>query len=177
MLNQHFVTGLFQSHAKRLPDSLWGDVQDSVVIVTSDTIVLCEGNILLGKRKIEPAKGLWWIFGGKILPGESIEESAARNLQRELGLAIDDSRFIPLGTWCSVVWSRREQPPQDHGVHNVILPTFLALAPAEKDSIRLDKDHSELQWIKPQDLLKRTLEFHEALLAIVKEFSRSSPLS
>jgi len=47
-----------------------------------------EGRILLGMKKVRLGAGLWNGFGGKVQPGESIEEAAIREMKEECGLAV-----------------------------------------------------------------------------------------
>lgn len=57
-------------------------------------LTLClwqQGNqLLLGKKKRGFGAGNWNGFGGKLAPGESIEEAAKREMQEECGVIIQD---------------------------------------------------------------------------------------
>jgi len=50
--------------------------------------IVAEGKVLLIKRAFEPLMGLWTFPGGRREPGESIEETAIRELREELGLGV-----------------------------------------------------------------------------------------
>ena len=69
--------------------------------------------ILLGKRKVEPQPD-WWFVGGRTRPGDSPAEGAARNVKRELGLALPPERFVAVNTY-SFVWRYRVQAPATNG--------------------------------------------------------------
>ena len=47
------------------------------------------GEFLFIKRKTEPAKDYWWVPGGRILNGETIEQAAHLILRQETGLEGD----------------------------------------------------------------------------------------
>ena len=51
-------------------------------------VVFKDDRILLVKRKNPPAKNLWAIPGGKIKPGERMQEAAEREIFEETGLSI-----------------------------------------------------------------------------------------
>lgn len=47
-----------------------------------------EGQILVGKRNVEPAKGLWSFPGGYVNRGEEVEEAARREVKEETNLDV-----------------------------------------------------------------------------------------
>lgn len=49
---------------------------------------------LLIKRANEPLKDQWWVIGGRVLKGESLEQAAKRKVHEEVGLEIDDVKSI-----------------------------------------------------------------------------------
>lgn len=55
------------------------------------TICYCvrDGRVLLGMKKVRFGKGKWNGYGGKVDPGETNEEAAARELFEESGIATD----------------------------------------------------------------------------------------
>ena len=50
--------------------------------------------VLLIKRAYAPYQHLWTLPGGRIEPGETIEQCAAREIKEELGLSIGDIRPV-----------------------------------------------------------------------------------
>ncbi|HVW93411.1 MAG TPA: NUDIX domain-containing protein [Devosia sp.] len=52
--------------------------------------MLQDGRVLLIRRALEPLRGLWTLPGGRREPGESIEETAIREVREELGLDVAD---------------------------------------------------------------------------------------
>ena len=45
-----------------------------------------KGDVLLGLRRHEPAKGTWWYVGGRMRCGERVEETARRHAARGVGV-------------------------------------------------------------------------------------------
>jgi ADP-ribose pyrophosphatase YjhB (NUDIX family) len=52
------------------------------------------GRVLLGRRAIEPHRGLWDTPGGFTRPGESLEECVRRELREEAGVEIEVGRLV-----------------------------------------------------------------------------------
>jgi 8-oxo-dGTP diphosphatase len=52
------------------------------------------GQLLLGKRAVEPARGQWCLPGGFVELGESMEQAALRELQEETGLVAGSGAFV-----------------------------------------------------------------------------------
>ncbi len=50
--------------------------------------------VLLGRRKAEPAKGLWHVPGGFVDPGETPEEALVRECQEELACQVEPVEFL-----------------------------------------------------------------------------------
>ncbi len=51
-------------------------------------VVEYEGKILLGKRNMNPARGMWSFFGGYVDRGEKLEEAAIREVKEETNLDV-----------------------------------------------------------------------------------------
>jgi colanic acid biosynthesis protein WcaH len=64
---------------KKLNKEEFIEVLDRTPLIAIDLIIKDEKNrILLGKRTNEPAKGMWFVPGGRIFKNESIEEAFKR---------------------------------------------------------------------------------------------------
>lgn len=64
-------------------------------ILCVDVIIKnAKGECLLIKRANEPLKDQWWVIGGRVLMGESLEQAARRKVKEEVGLEIDDVKSI-----------------------------------------------------------------------------------
>lgn len=72
-----------------IPDEEWTTIVEHVPIVSVDLVVECPDGIVLGKRSNEPAKGEWFVPGGRVQKGESLEESVHRVAEEELGVNIE----------------------------------------------------------------------------------------
>ncbi|TKS58499.1 MAG: NUDIX domain-containing protein [Nitrospira sp.] len=59
------------------------------VIITNS-----RGEYLLVKRKGEPLKGQWWVIGGRVLKGETLEQAVVRKVKTEVGLTLRNLRTV-----------------------------------------------------------------------------------
>jgi len=106
-------------------------------------IVIHEGKILLVKRGIAPAKGLWAIPGGTLRLGESLRECAARELLEETGItaAVGD---------CIYVFDLIERDDAGKIRFHFIVVDFAALYVAGE--ARGADDADEAGWFAPEEL-------------------------
>jgi 8-oxo-dGTP diphosphatase len=51
-------------------------------------VVQHEGKVLLGRRNMEPARGLWTFIGGFVERGEKVEDAAIREVKEETNLDV-----------------------------------------------------------------------------------------
>lgn len=56
----------------------------SVPLVSVDLLLVHNGNLLLGRRRDEPARDTWFVPGGRIRRGEAIAEALRRVWQAEI---------------------------------------------------------------------------------------------
>jgi len=72
----------------------WGTIVQSMPIPSVDLVVKCPEGILLGKRANEPAKGEWFVPGGRIQKGEPLQEAVHRIAEEELGIEVTIERSL-----------------------------------------------------------------------------------
>lgn len=165
---KHFATGDFQSHASQLPDEAYGAVIDNVVIATVDCIVVNpNGRMLLGKRQQEPWPD-WFVIGGRMRPGETVEQAAQRTVEREIGLVgIDPARFVLLEV-ASHVWAKRQQLPQENGLHCISIAMVLILTAEEAAAVKQNEEYSELKWEQVEKVVVG--KYHPIVRTYAKDF-------
>lgn len=127
------------------------DVVKKTPLVSIDLIVKNnQQEILLGLRNNEPAKGFWFVPGGRILVNERITDAFQRIAHAELGmkLSIQDAKF--LGVFEHFYNENAEQKP-GFGTHYVSLAYEVNIS----DSIaQLPNDqHHQYKWMSIQNLL------------------------
>src|SRR5438876_8765909 len=61
-------------------------------------VVQHEGRFLLGRRNIDPGKGLWSFIGGYVDRGEKVEEAAIREVKEETNLDVGLDNLLGIYT-------------------------------------------------------------------------------
>ncbi len=130
--------------------------------LTADIALLStDQRVLLIKRRKWPFADMWALPGGKLNPGESLEETALRELREETGvqgLALTQFR----------VYSNPERDPRGHFISTV----YVALLDADTINIQAGDDAKEAQWFPLTEL--PALAFDHA--TILGDILREQPL-
>jgi colanic acid biosynthesis protein WcaH len=127
-------------------------VVEHAPLVSIDLIVRREdGRVLLGKRRNEPAKGCWFVPGGRIHKNERLEAAFRRISLAELGTpcAAGDGRF--LGVFEHFYAANFAEKPGT-GTHYVVLA--YELTPPELPEKLPADQHGEFKWFDIETLLK-----------------------
>jgi len=98
-------------------------VVENTPLVSIDLCLVCDGQVLLGKRTNEPLKGEWFTPGGRILKNETWQDALLRIVEMELGLsgiAVED--FSLMGMWDH--FYNNSAVDQDISTHYVNLPHY-----------------------------------------------------
>lgn len=70
-----------------LPDEAFKSVIQNTPLISIDLIVQNEqGEVLLGKRVNAPAKGYWFVPGGRVRKNETLDDAFFRLVKEELGI-------------------------------------------------------------------------------------------
>ena len=72
-----------------LSDDEWATIVRNVPIVSVDLVVLTDDGVVLAKRTNEPAKGEWFVPGGRVRKGERLEDAVHRVAKEELGIEVE----------------------------------------------------------------------------------------
>lgn len=107
-------------------------------VVGVGAVIICNGKILLEKRKGEPGKGKWSIPGGLVELGETAEEAVVREVKEETGLDVADPELI------DVVDNIVRDENGEVKYHFVIIDYFVKLKGGE---MRAADDAEELRWV------------------------------
>ena len=143
-----------------VPDDVYTQILDAIVVACVDIVVVSGGRVLLGKRAWHPQAD-WWIIGGRMRPGEGLEKAAARHISRDLNLDVENGHFNYLTTF-STAWRKRRHEPAENGTHTVSIVMTVTLTPEEAASIKLNEEYVDQQWLTTEEILANA-DFHPAL--------------
>jgi colanic acid biosynthesis protein WcaH len=83
-----------------LPADEYVKVLGQVPILCVDGILINQrGQVLLVRRRNAPLQGQWWVPGGRVLKGESLEAAFKRKMKEELGIEV--KILMPVGYYAA----------------------------------------------------------------------------
>jgi colanic acid biosynthesis protein WcaH len=139
-----------QKNSAKLGFDEYADVVKKAPLVSIDLVVKNErGEILVGLRKNAPAKGFWFVPGGRSLKDERLVEAFERIAHDELGIkpAFKDARF--LGVF-EHLYPNNFTEREEFTTHYIVLAYEVRMGGA---SLNLpDDQHSEYKWLSKESL-------------------------
>lgn len=132
---------------KEVPAQIYAEIVKSMTISCVDTFVYNFENrsYLMLQRTTSPAKGKWWIPGGRIFKGESFYESAVRKTKNESGL--DVVPIAQLGTYSTYF----SESAWGANVHTDTKNTVV-LALCDNQSPLFDEYHEAFKWVPIEEI-------------------------
>ena len=130
---------------KQLSKADFSFIVKNTPLVSIDLIVRNEKKeILVGLRNNEPAKGYWFVPGGRILKNETIKNAFERITEAELGEKIIIEHSQKLGVFEHLYDTNFTESP-DFGTHYIVLAYQVSL---ESSLEGLPKEqHKDYKWI------------------------------
>lgn len=134
------------------PEDFRQVVRNTPLIAIDLIIENAEGETLLGWRNNLPAKGYWFVPGGRIRKDEHFREAFSRIVHSETGLsyALDDAVF--LGIYEHLYPEENFSGDPGFGTHYIVIAYRIKL----KGSIPAlpDEQHTDYWWAPLDDLLE-----------------------
>ncbi|SAL38221.1 NUDIX hydrolase [Caballeronia sordidicola] len=131
------------------------DVVRLTPLVSIDLIVT-DGNrrVLLGQRRNRPAQGSWFVPGGRIMKGETLDTAFTRVVRDELGIASVERSASRLFGVFEHHYDENFAGVADIPTHYVVLAYSITLGGAVPIG-RFDQ-HSGYAWLLPTEVLTRS---------------------
>ena len=129
----------------RVPSDIWTTVVSNVPIPSVDLVVRTNQGVILARRQNEPAKGEWFVPGGRIQKGEKRVEAVQRVAQKELGVSVRIEQ--ELGAYDHLY--AESDVPNSGGKHYVA--NGYVVHP-ESETFRLDSQHDQVRVFEEENL-------------------------
>lgn len=117
--------------------------------VVAVVLVEHQGKLLLGRRNIDPGKGLWSFSGGYVNRGEKVEAAALREVKEETNLDIELGDLLG-------VYSEAANP--------VVLIVYRGKASSIETLRAQDDEVMELAFFKPHEIPPLAFPFDENIV-------------
>ena len=136
---------------KFLPSEMYGKLVRDCVVCCVDCLIVRVSSTsgkkecLVVERSSEPAKGLWWLPGGRLLKGETFFDAAKRKAQQETGLKDVDCIQV-LGVWNTFFPTSHWDTETSKGTQTVNPIVLVELKEPGAD-VKLDETSEQWRWI------------------------------
>lgn len=117
---------------------LYDRIKQVMPILCVDLLIHRGNQFLVLLRKNEPAKGLWWTPGGRVLKGETLMEAAHRKAWEELKICVEIEKMVGI---YDQFW---DTSTSGESIHT---PDIYFLARPFDTKIEMDEQHSEYRWV------------------------------
>ena len=117
-------------------------------IVGVGAVTICNGKILLEKRKGEPGRGRWGLPGGLVELGESIEQTVAREVKEETSLEVEKPELIDVVDNITV-------DENDRIKYHFVIAVYLVKL--KGGTLKAADDAAEVKWVPLEDVEKYDL--------------------
>lgn len=155
--------------ATLLDEATFRTVLAATPLVSIDLVVRRgDGKILLGLRNNRPAQGFWFVPGGRIRKGETLDVAFARLTRAELGVEIARSDCRLLGVYEHLyedsVFGVGDGAPS---THYVVLGYAVPCTDALAAHLPLEQ-HARYAWFEPAEVLS-TAAVHPNTKAYIQD--------
>jgi colanic acid biosynthesis protein WcaH len=140
-----------------LSNDLFATVVANAPLIAIDLIVEnAHGAVLLGLRNNPPAKGYWFVPGGRIRKNESLDAAFARIARDELGFVAQRTEHTPVGVY-EHFYDVNFNGIENATTHYVVLAYRLRIA---SESLQPPcRQHSRYRWM-PREEITRHPDVH-----------------
>ena len=128
---------------ERISDMLYKKIYKKTTIVCVDLVVRHGKKFLLVKRKNAPAKGEWFLPGGRVFKNEKLEEAAVRKSKEEIGLRGTVKKFLGIG--------EHFEAGRFRGIRGHVISFVFLLEPKNIKPVQLDLQSESFGWFSTID--------------------------
>ena len=125
-----------------IPSDLYSQILEHMPIPCIDFVLCHKGKVLLTYRTQEPAKGQWWVQGGRVFKHESLHDAVQILAKREIGSEVEIIKQIGGYEY----HSDKAAFGVKNGTHAFVI-VYLAKPSNDNFYVSMDKTHSKYKWI------------------------------
>ena len=135
-----------------IPPAIFETVVEHTPLVSLDIVATRESSMLVGKRINRPAKGTWFVPGGRICKGETLDEAFARIAKDEVGLDLKRHQCLLLGVFDHFYDDSALDP--DSSTHYVVLSYHVPLRGRKIDEEKMKSQHNGFKFLSMHDMIR-----------------------
>lgn len=126
---------------KQVSEELYLKFLAQMPLACVDVVIVHDGCALLVQRASSPAKGQWWLPGGRVLKGETLKQAAWRKAKEE----------VSLDCWVGPVLHTAETlfPDGPNGIPVHSVNTCFLLIPKRTSGVYLNDTVTDFWWFNP----------------------------
>lgn len=152
-----------------LPDAVFRSIVANTNLFAIDLIIRnLKGEILLGLRTNPPAKGFWFVPGGRVYKNEHLKDAFNRLLTKETGIAPESVRDIRLKGFYEHIYEDNVFGAPSFNTHYIMAACEMELV--GELSVTADAQHEMMKFASVEDIL-RSDDVHQ----FVKNYFVNSP--
>lgn len=142
-------------YPKRIEAKLYRKILEVMPIPCVDIVIVNGKKFLLVKRKNNPAKGKWFIPGGRVFKGETLHQAIRRKIKEETGLK--NFRIGKLLAVKDFFSTKSAFGPSTHTIDSI----FIVHASSEQ-KLKADSQSSDMMWFSRVD--KKWIKYTKEVL-------------
>lgn len=132
-------------------------IHDTPLIAIDLIVTDANGKILVGRRKNSPAKGFWFVPGGRICKGEILDDAFERISMSELGMGFSRKQAKLLGVY-EHIYSDNFADIEGISTHYVVVAYKMDI---NHISLPLPQEqHLDYVWLSPAELVHNPQVHH-----------------
>jgi bifunctional NMN adenylyltransferase/nudix hydrolase len=144
----------------------WSGIPYPVTFVTTDTVVICKGHVLLVQRGRNPGKGLFALPGGFINQNETLERCALRELKEETKIDVPTAILKNSIKKVKVF----DDPIRDPRGRFITHAHLILLDQKDLPEVKGSDDASDARWVSYSDTDRYSNVFYADHYQIIKNF-------
>jgi colanic acid biosynthesis protein WcaH len=139
---------------KMLPQKEFMEVVRNGILSGIDLLLFNEEKkVLLGKRNNEPAKGFWFVPGGRIFKNESFYTALERICEKETGLTLKREQFKLQGVY-EHFYEENFCENNEFGTHYITMCCRMEI-PVREAELFPDSQHSKFHFFSRKEILEK----------------------